>query len=113
MCPANISVSNEGLISRLDGETPNGETFDADGLLQGIFTDGDLRRRLDDGIDLHTARMRDVMISKCKTVSPETFAAEAVHILEQYKISALVVLDQDNKLVGALNIHDLFRAGVV
>ena len=103
----------EGLMEMTSKGLGMTAVVDTEGLLQGIFTDGDLRRRLDDGIDLRTASMRDVMISKCKTVSPDTFAAEAVHILEQYKISALVVLDPDGKLVGALNIHDLFRAGVV
>jgi len=84
-----------------------------DGALQGIFTDGDLRRRLDAGIDLHTATMDEVMTSDCKTTYPEMLAAEAVHLLEQYNINSLVVVDDAGILVGALNVHDLFRAGVM
>lgn len=86
---------------------------DADGRLLGLFTDGDLRRKLDQKIDLHAARMNEVMTLNCKTATPEMLAAEAVHMLEQYKINALVVVDESNVLVGALNIHDLFRAGVM
>jgi arabinose-5-phosphate isomerase len=84
-----------------------------DGTLLGVFTDGDLRRSLDEGIDLRTARMEDVMTRDCKTATPDMLAAEAVHVLEQNKINALVVIDGDSKPAGALNIHDLFRAGVV
>ncbi|MGI9290971.1 MAG: KpsF/GutQ family sugar-phosphate isomerase [Gammaproteobacteria bacterium] len=86
---------------------------DKDSNLLGVFTDGDLRRTLDQKIDLHNALMSDVMTSDCKTATPEMLAAEAVHLLEQHKISCLTVVDQDDKLVGALNIHDLFRAGVM
>jgi arabinose-5-phosphate isomerase len=57
--------------------------------------------------------MQDVMITGCKTVQPEILAAEALHIMEQHKINALLVVDGKNRVVGALNIHDLFRAGVV
>jgi arabinose-5-phosphate isomerase len=57
--------------------------------------------------------MRDVMTTGCKTATADMLAAEAVHILETNKINALVVIDDDNKVIGALNIHDLFRAGVM
>jgi arabinose-5-phosphate isomerase len=83
------------------------------GQLLGIFTDGDLRRKLDQKIDVHRATMREVMTPDCKTGAPEMLAAEAVHVLEQYKINALVIVDEDHKIVGALNVHDLFRAGVM
>jgi arabinose-5-phosphate isomerase len=53
------------------------------------------------------------MTTDCRTATPEMLAAEAVHLLEEYKISALVVVDESNVLIGALNIHDLFRAGVM
>ncbi|MEE4185531.1 MAG: KpsF/GutQ family sugar-phosphate isomerase [Gammaproteobacteria bacterium] len=86
---------------------------DTDNTLLGIFTDGDLRRQLDRGIDVHTATMASVMTADCKTAAPQMLAAEAVHILERYKINALLVVDDDRRVVGALNIHDLFRAGVV
>jgi arabinose-5-phosphate isomerase len=86
---------------------------DAAGILLGMFTDGDLRRKLDQKIDLHTATMEQVMTRDCKTASSEMLAAEAVLLLEQNKINALLIVDTDNKLIGALNIHDLFRAGVM
>jgi arabinose-5-phosphate isomerase len=83
------------------------------GKLLGLFTDGDLRRTLDQKIDLHDALMKQVMTKNCKTASPDMLAAEAVHLLEQHKINALVIVDEANQVIGALNIHDLFRAGVM
>ena len=85
----------------------------ADGRLLGIFTDGDLRRKLDERLDLHNTTMAEVMTRNCKTVGAGMLAAEAVHIIEQHKINALVVVDESDKIVGALNVHDLFRAGVM
>ena len=79
----------------------------------GIFTDGDLRRALDAGVDVHKTPMRDVMHENCKTTTSAVLAAEAVHLMEENKITALLVADADNDLVGALNIHDLFRAGIM
>jgi arabinose-5-phosphate isomerase len=79
----------------------------------GVFTDGDLRRALDRRIDVHGALMSEVMTSPCKTISPDDLAAEAVHLMEVHRITALPVADAQGRLVGALNVHDLFRAGVV
>ena len=84
-----------------------------DGQLQGIFTDGDLRRALDNNLDIHNTSMRDVMTAQCTTVRPDQLAAEAVRIMEQRKINALLVVDDNDLLVGALNVHDFFRAGVI
>jgi arabinose-5-phosphate isomerase len=81
--------------------------------LLGIFTDGDLRRALDGEVDVHNTRMAAVMHPGCITVAPDDMAAEAVRIMEERKITALLVVDDDRRLVGALNIHDLFRAGVM
>ncbi|HMH88989.1 MAG TPA: KpsF/GutQ family sugar-phosphate isomerase [Steroidobacteraceae bacterium] len=78
----------------------------------GVFTDGDLRRALDRATDLHTTRIDQVMSLNPKSVRPNMLAAEAVHLMETYSITSLVVLDADAKLVGALNVHDLLRAGV-
>ena len=80
--------------------------------LIGVFTDGDLRRALDHRVDLHGTPVEHVMTADPKTVSPNVLAAEAVHVLEQYKITALLVVD-DGWLVGVLNVHDLLRAGVM
>jgi arabinose-5-phosphate isomerase len=86
---------------------------DADDRILGVFTDGDLRRAFDKQIDVHNTPMRAVMTSKCKTIGPRALAAEAVHIMEVHRITALPVADSQGRLIGALNVHDLFRAGVV
>ena len=79
----------------------------------GVFTDGDLRRALDRAADLRRTRMDEVMTRQAKTVHPGMLAAEAVLLMETHRITSLLVLDADDKLVGALNVHDLLRAGVV
>lgn len=79
----------------------------------GVFTDGDLRRTLDGKIDVHETRMREVMTRQGKSIAPQMLAAEAVHLMEKHHITQLLVVDNGNVLVGALNIHDLFRAGVL
>jgi len=79
----------------------------------GIFTDGDLRRALDASIDVHRIEMHTVMHRECKTIPPDVLAAEAVHLMEEHKITGLLVADQEGRLVGALNVHDLFRAGIM
>lgn len=86
---------------------------DAERKILGIFTDGDLRRALDDGADVHTTRMSDVMHRSCKTTTADILAAEAVHTLEENKITSLLVADDNHRLIGALNVHDLFRAGIM
>jgi arabinose-5-phosphate isomerase len=78
----------------------------------GVFTDGDLRRALDRHVDVHAAFMRDVMTSPCKTIGPRELAADGVHLMELHRITALPVVEA-GKLVGAFNVHDLLRAGVV
>lgn len=79
----------------------------------GIYTDGDLRRTLDRGVDVHTTPIEAVMTRNCKTVGPELLAAEALQIMEAHKINALLVVEDGDRLVGALNMHDLLRAGVL
>jgi arabinose-5-phosphate isomerase len=79
----------------------------------GVFTDGDLRRALDRHVDVHGATMSEVMTSPCKSIGPQHLAAEAVHLMELHRITALPVADEQGRLIGALNVHDLFRAGVM
>jgi arabinose-5-phosphate isomerase len=88
---------------------------DAKGLLIGLFTDGDLRRTLDRDIDLKTAAIADYMTRGPKTVNPDMLAAEAVRLLETHRIGggALMVVDESMRPVGALNMQDLLRAGVI
>jgi len=85
---------------------------DATGHVLGVFTDGDLRRMLEQPFDLR-ARMGDVMTRNPKSIRPRMLAAEAVHVMETSRITALPVVDDGGVLVGALNVHDLFRAGVM
>jgi arabinose-5-phosphate isomerase len=86
---------------------------DEHGELTGIFTDGDLRRGLDRDIDVHNTRVADAMTRDCKTVAPGTLAAEALQMMQTHKINALLVVDEQRRPVGALNIHDLLRSGVL
>ena len=81
--------------------------------LLGVFTDGDLRRALDAGIDVHNTNMQSIMHRGGKVATPDTMAAAAVHLMEENKITALLIVDADDNLIGVLNIHDLFRAGVM
>lgn len=87
--------------------------LEEDGRLAGIFTDGDLRRALDKGIDVRDARIDDVMTPHGKTIRAEMLAAEALKIMEDNKISALVVVDGNDRPIGAFNLGDLLRAGVM
>ncbi len=79
----------------------------------GIFTDGDLRRALDGGVDIRETPISDVMHTSCITADEDMLAAEALHLLEENKITGLLVTDAEGRLVGALNIHDLFREGLM
>ena len=81
--------------------------------LAGIFTDGDLRRALDKGIDVRTATIDQLMTKGGKSVTPDMLAAEALKIMQDYKINSLPVIDAQQKAIGALNMHDLLRAGVM
>lgn len=84
---------------------------DKDGNLCGIFTDGDLRRTLDQNIDIHTTPIHTVLTKKCVTISKNCLAAEALQIMEQHKITSLVVLE-NNQPIGVVHMHDLLRAGI-
>jgi arabinose-5-phosphate isomerase len=86
---------------------------DEAGHVLGVFTDGDLRRALDRDADLRATRMDQVMTAAAKTADPGMLAAEAVHLMETHRITSLVVVDAERKIVGALNVHDLLRAGVI
>jgi len=86
---------------------------DADQRVTGIFTDGDLRRALDRGIDLRSVQVAQVMIPAPVTVAADLLAAEALALMENRKINALLVTDPGGRLIGALNMHDLLRARVM
>jgi arabinose-5-phosphate isomerase len=84
-----------------------------EGKLVGIFTDGDLRRTLDRSIDIQKTLIRDVMTRNGRVIHDDQLAAEALHVMEELKINALPVLNRSEELVGAINMHDLLRAGVI
>jgi len=87
--------------------------LDRDGRLVGIFTDGDLRRVLNRGVDVYRAAIAEVMTRNPKTTRADRLAAETVQLMRSLKINGLFVVDEDNRVLGALNMHDLFRAGVI
>lgn len=86
---------------------------DARGRVLGVYTDGDLRRTLDRNIDIHTTPMSSVMTTKPATISAGRLAAEAAELMDRNKVNALLVVEDDSRLVGALNMRVLLRAGVV
>jgi len=87
---------------------------DVDGKLAGIFTDGDLRRVLDHGeVNVHQIGIAEVMTRHCKIAQPRQLAVETLSLMERHKINSLMVVNEQQRPVGALNMHDLLRAGVV
>jgi arabinose-5-phosphate isomerase len=86
---------------------------DAQHRLVGIFTDGDLRRSLEQGADMRQARVSDVMTRNPRSIRPQALAVEAAQLMEQFKTTQLPVVDEHGLLTGALNVHDLFRAKVI
>lgn len=98
-----MSAKGLGMVVIMNGEQ-----------LVGVFTDGDLRRVLDHGeINVRNERIAAHMTRNCRTVRPDLLAAEALQMMDQYKINALPVVDEQGVLVGAFNMHDMLRAGVV
>lgn len=86
---------------------------DKDNHVTGIFTDGDLRRALDREINVHRTVINEVMTRHCATVRAEILAGEAIRVMNERRITALPVVNEDQTLIGALHMHDLVRAGVV
>ncbi len=81
--------------------------------VRGIFTDGDLRRVLDKQIDFHNTKITEVMTTSCKMISADSLAVDALSLMQVHKITALLVVDAQQTLIGVLHMHDLLRAGVV
>src|SRR5471032_1443162 len=86
---------------------------DAERHVLGIYTDGDLRRTLAKKLDFNATPIRSVMSANPRRISPDSLAAEAVQMMEQFNISQMLVVDEQNKLIGALNMHDLLHAKVI
>ncbi|BES70737.1 arabinose-5-phosphate isomerase KdsD [Marinobacter nanhaiticus D15-8W] len=86
---------------------------DDNGMIVGIFTDGDLRRTLDRNIDVRVTPISEVMTAGGRSIYDDQLAAEALKLMDEVKINALPVLNREGRLVGAINMHDLLRAGVI
>ena len=100
-----LEMSNKGL-----GMTA---ISDADNRLVGVYTDGDLRRTLDSDADIKTARIQDYMTAHATTIDGDQIASAALELMDSKRINALIVTDADNRIKGALNMHDLLKAGIV
>jgi arabinose-5-phosphate isomerase len=87
--------------------------LESDRRVAGIFTDGDLRRAMEKAIDLRVTPIEELMTAGARTIRAERLAVEAVRLMEAHRISQVLVVDEAQRLIGALNMHDLFRAGVV
>lgn len=98
-----MSVKGFGMTTVVDDENK----------VLGIFTDGDLRRALDNGIDIRKEKMSEVMTSGGTTITEEMLAAEALSLMQENRINALLVIGDNQILKGVLNMHDLLRAGVI
>lgn len=110
--PVGASVST-ALLEMTNKKLGMTAIVDQDNQVKGIFTDGDLRRMLEKGLDVRAALIDQVMTAGCLTISDDLLAAEALQIMEAKKINALLVVDHRQQLQGALNMHDLLRAGIV
>jgi arabinose-5-phosphate isomerase len=108
------ATASEALVEMSRKRLGMTAVVDAEDRLLGVFTDGDLRRALDDAaLDLRTTPVETLMAHSPKTIGAHQLAVEAAHLMEEFKINGLVVLDEQQRVVGALNIHDLLRARVV
>ena len=107
------AMLKEAVLEMSRGRIGMTAVLDSAGRVRGIFTDGDLRRALERIQDFAAARVLDLMSPRPRTIRPEALAVEAVEIMESHKVNQLLVVDARGELVGALNMHDLFRAKVI
>jgi arabinose-5-phosphate isomerase len=110
---ASGTALREAVVEMSRGRIGMTAVLDPAGRVRGVFTDGDLRRTIEKGSDLGSLVVDDVMTRNPRSVRRETLAAEAVHVMEEHKVNQLLVIDEQGELVGALNMHDLFRAKVI
>ena len=107
------STARQAVAEMTRGRLGMTAVLDADGIVRGIFTDGDLRRALGKGSYADGAKVDQLMSAGPRTIRPEALAVEAVQIMEKHKVNQLLVVDERGVLLGALNMHDLFRAKVI
>jgi arabinose-5-phosphate isomerase len=113
LVPVSSSLSDTLLEMTKKGLGMTGVIDPENKQLLGIYTDGDLRRTFEKMPDIKTARVGDFMTPDCVTIDADRIASEALKIMHDHKINALMVVDKSNLVQGALNMHDLLRAGVV
>jgi arabinose-5-phosphate isomerase len=107
------ALIHEALLEMTEKKLGMTAVINQEGGLAGIFTDGDLRRMLAKNLDLQRTRITEVMTANCTVIRQEALAAEAMQIMERKKINGLVVVDDAQQPIGAINMHDLIRAGIV
>jgi arabinose-5-phosphate isomerase len=107
------SLVREGLMEISSKGLGMTTVVDDNNHLVGVFTDGDLRRLLDQETNLQTTHMCDVMVRSCQSTQPHTLATASLQQMQTHKINALPVINDDNEVIGALNMHDLLNAGIV
>jgi len=112
-CITENALVTDALLEMTEKKLGMTAVVDKKNQVVGVFTDGDLRRMLEKDLDIHNTIISEVMTPSCKVIETDILAAEAMKIMQQKKINALLVVDQENELVGALNMHDLVRAGIV
>lgn len=103
----------QALLAMTKGGMGMTAVLGADDMPKGIFTDGDLRRALEKGCDARSAKLADVMTRNPRSIGPEALAVEAAEIMERMRITQLLVVDGEGRLVGALTTHDLMLAKVI
>mgnify|MGYP000196776132 CR=1 FL=1 len=109
----NSAIIADALVEMTDKGLGMTAVMDDNNHVVGIFTDGDLRRVLAQTLDIHTTQLIDFMTIDCKTGRSDMLAAEVLELMQRYKINALLITNDEQQLVGAINMHDLLRAGVV
>ncbi|MGZ5050025.1 MAG: KpsF/GutQ family sugar-phosphate isomerase [Methylobacter sp.] len=107
------ALISDALLEMTEKKLGMTAVVDANNRVAGIFTDGDLRRMLSNNLDVHKTLITEVMTPNCAVVKQDILAAEAMQIMEKKKINALIVVDEQQNAIGALNMHDLIRAGIV
>jgi len=110
--PENATVS-EALLEMSKKGLGMTAIVDAQDKVLGLYTDGDLRRSLDNNIDVRSTAISDVMTTNCRTTNAGELAASIVKLMDDHGINGLLVVDENNKLIGAFNMHDILRAGIV
>ncbi len=108
----NASVA-EALIEVTEKKFGMTCVVDNKGVLTGVFTDGDIRRTLTQNLDINTTTMTQVMSKNCKTINKDLLAAEALAVMQEFRITSLVIVDEHHRPEAVIHLHDLLRAGVI